>query len=294
MENKDRYIAIGKLVVIAVVVLVGLSYLSLLSGGDGQTKKLSGDSLVDQVIPEDGVALPVVWGDMGKQLVSTGAIDGDRFQSMYSQRGQFSDEYRDLLLGENSGQLRITRENAGYLLNLLWAFGLANKNPILDSGEMVDPRYGGAGNFASTGGWSIAVGDAMDHYSKHTLVVLTDDQQALVDKISRGVYRPCCGNSTHFPDCNHGMAMLGLLELMASQGASEEDMWAAALAVNAYWFPDTYLTIATYMQDKGVTWGKVDPVEVLGFDYSSAQGFSRIAAQVTPVDGQKVGGSCSV
>ena len=42
------------------------------------------------------------------------------------------------------------------------------------------------------------------------------------------VYRPCCDNATHFPDCNHGMAMLGLLELMAAQGASEEEMFAAA------------------------------------------------------------------
>ena len=87
----------------------------------------------------------------------------------------------------------------------------------------------------------------MDHYNRHIFFKLTPEQQALVDKVSRGIYRPCCNNSTHFPDCNHGMAMLGFLELMASQGVSEQDMWKAALAVNSYWFPDTYINIATYI-----------------------------------------------
>ena len=58
----------------------------------------------------------------------------------------------------------------------------------------------------------------MNHYSMHRFIVLTPEQQALVEKVSKGIYRPCCGNSVYFPDCNHGMAMLGLLELMASQG----------------------------------------------------------------------------
>ena len=67
-------------------------------------------------------------------------------------RGAFTDEYKNLLFGQNDGKLKITNENAGYLLNLFWALGLANKNPILDTGEMANPAYGGAQNFASTGG----------------------------------------------------------------------------------------------------------------------------------------------
>src|SRR3989338_1454430 len=141
---------------------------------------------------------------------------------------------------------------------------------------MMDPRYGGAGNFASTGGWTLAKGDAMEHYNMHALIALTAEQQKLVDKVSRGIFRPCCGNSTHFPDCNHGMAMLGLLELMASQGVSEEDMWKTALTVNSYWFPDTYLTIASYMKNKGVEWKNVNPQEILGVNYSGAAGFQNI------------------
>jgi len=134
----------------------------------------------------------------------------------------------------------------------------------------------------------------MDHYSQHTFFTLTTEQQALVDKVSRGIYRPCCGNSTHFPDCNHGMAMLGLLELMASQGVSEPDMWKTALAVNSYWFPDTYLTIATYMKNKGVDWQNVNPQEMLGINYSSAQGYAQISSQVLKPQEQRGGGGCDV
>lgn len=249
--------------------------------------------LEEKVLPSRGVRLPTRWGDLGAKLVSVGAIDAERFEAMYEERGVFTDEYRNLLLGENDGELIINKDNAGFLLNLFWALGLANKNPILDSGEMQDPRYGGAANFASTGGWTLAMGDAMNHYSRHPLVILSPEQQALVDKVSRGIYRPCCGNSTHFPDCNHGMAMLGLLELMASQGVGEQDMWKAALAVNSYWFPDTYLTIAMYMESKGIDWEDVQPQEILGIDYSSAQGYQQVVARMQPKE-RKSSGSCGV
>ena len=243
-----------------------------------------GETLVSElekkVLPSQGVTLPVVWGNLGAQLVNSGAIDADKFKAIYEQRGAFTDEYKNLLLGENNGKIKITNENSGYILNLFWALGLANKNPILEEGEMMNPAYGGAGNFASTGGWSLAQGNTMDHYSRHKFFDLTSEQQALVDKVSRGIYRPCCGNPTSFPDCNHGMAMLGLLELMASQGVSEQDMWKTALAVNSYWFPDTYLTIATYMKDKGIDWKDVNPQEILGINYSSAQGYKNIVSQV--------------
>ncbi len=232
------------------------------------------------VLPSEGVVLPVVWGNLGKKLTDTGIIDETKFKAIYEQRGTFTDEYKNLLLADNNGKIKITKDNAGYTLNLFWALGLANKNSILETGEMMNPAYGGAGNFASTGGWTLAKGNTMDHYSQHKLFDLTPEQQALVNKISKGIYRPCCNNSTYFPDCNHGMAMLGLLELMASQGVSEQDMWKTALIVNSYWFPDTYLTIATYMKGKGIDWKDVNPQEMLGINYSSAQGYKNIASQV--------------
>jgi len=122
-------------------------------------------------------------------------------------------------------------------LNMLWAFGLANKNEILENGPMMDPKYGGADNFASIGGWTLAKGSAMDHYSHHEMLKLTPEQQKKVKRTSKNIYRPCCNNPAYFPDCNHGMAMLGALEIMASQGASEREMYRIAEDLNKQWFP---------------------------------------------------------
>ena len=257
-------------------------------------QNVSVSALEEAVLPSVGVILPVSWGDLGAKLVSVGAIDEVRFKALYDERGQFPEEYKSLLVGNNADKLKITKDNAGYLLNLFWALGLASRNPVLDSGEMMNKAYGGAGNFASTGGWTMAQGNPMDHYSRHKFFNLTPEQQALVEKVSKGIYRPCCNNSTHFPDCNHGMAMLGLLELMASQGASEQEMWKAALAVNSYWFPDTYLTIATYMKNKSVEWKDVKPEEILGINYSSGSGYAKIVSQVSKPEQQQGGGGCSV
>src|SRR3989344_5536846 len=152
-------------------------------------------AIEEAVLPAKGVRLPVVWGDMGARLVEAGAIDPIALKQVYEARGPFPEEYEQLLSGNKNGTLTITPDNAGYLLNLLWAFGLANKNPILeDVSEMMNPGYGGAGNFASTGGWTVAKGNAMGHYNMHALVTLSPEQQALVDRVSRNIYRPCCGN----------------------------------------------------------------------------------------------------
>lgn len=258
------------------------------------TQNASVSALEEAVLPKAHVILPVAWGDLGAKLVNAGVIDGEKFKALYEGRGQFTNQYENLLYGIDNGKLTITEDNAGYLLNLFWALGLASKNEILEKGEMADPKYGGAGNFASTGGWTIVEGKVMDHYSRHIFFGLTPEQQALVDKVSRGIYRPCCGNSTHFPDCNHGMAMLGLLELMASQGVSEQDMWKTALTVNSYWFPDAYITIAAYMESKGVPWKDVNPQEILSASYSSAQGYAKIAALVTRPQQQRGGSGCGV
>lgn len=247
----------------------------------------------EKIIPKEGIVLPARWGDLGVRMTSAGVIDKIKFEEMYAKRGGLNNEEKKLLEGLDNGNLKITRENSGFVLNLLWALGLGNKNEILESGPMSDKKYGGPGNFASTGGWTLAQGSSMNHYSKHRFIVLTPEQQALVEKVSKGIFRPCCGNSTHFPDCNHGMAMLGLLELMASQGVSEDEMYKTALAVNSYWFPDTYITIAKYLNSQGKDWSGAVPKEILGFDYSSGAGFQKVRSKVEN-SGVGGGGSCGV
>lgn len=267
-----------------------------------KAEKILEENYSQNIIPENGVVLPVKWGDLGAKMTSAGVIDKIKFEEMYAGRGGLSEEERKLLEGLDNGYLKITPENSGLVLNLLWALGLGNKNEILENGPMTDKKYGGAGRFASTGGWTLAEGDpderygagAMNHYSKHRFMVLTPEQQALVEKVSKGIYRPCCGNSVYFPDCNHGMAMLGLLELMASQGADEEQMYKTALVANSYWFPDTYLTIAKYLKSQGKDWSMADPKEILGYDYSSGPGYQKLLQKIENPEIKGGGGGCSV
>jgi len=240
----------------------------------------------------EGIVLPARWGDLGAKMASAGVIDTKKFEEVYANRDGLNNEAKALLYGEQNGNLKITSENSGIILNLLWALGLGAKNNILEAGPMA--QYGDIGNFASTGGWTIAKGGAMDHYSKHIFFKLTPEQQALVEKTSQNIYRPCCNNPTHFPDCNHGMAMLGLLELLASQGANEKQMYQTALQMNSLWFPEEYSTIARYLASKNQTLSSVDPKEILGRDSSSASGFRRISALVPQTGSQGSGGGCGV
>ena len=296
VKKKKDYLLPGSIVIAGLLISGSWMYDSTLQylkpSGEVQDQKAI-QKLQESVVPTSGAVIPVRWGDLGIQLVETGVIDKTAWDKLNKSRGGVPEEVNKFFSDMGSQQFVITPYNAQYLLNILWALGLGNKNEILEKGEMADKKYGGVDKFASTGGWSLAKGKAMDHYSKHSFVALTPSQQELVEKVSKGIYRPCCGNSTHFPDCNHGMAMLGLLELMASQGISEKDMYKYALQVNAYWFPDTYLTIARYFEKKGIKWDKVKPQEALGANFSSASGYQRILAEVEPVQGQK-GGSCGV
>ncbi len=250
-------------------------------------------ALEEKIGPSNGVVIPIQWKGFGKMMIEAGVIDQQKFEELYNDRGGLDQNSKDLLTSGADQQLVINRNNSGAILNLLWAFGLGNKSDILEQGPMQDPKYGGAGNFASTGGWTIAKGDAMDHYSMHKFITLSTEQKQLVEKVSRGIFRPCCGNSTYFPDCNHGMAMLGLLEIMAAQGATEEQMYKTALAVNSYWFPETYMNIAKFLEGKGIDWNVIDPKEILGASFSSAQGYQQILSQVNPVQ-RKSSGGCGV
>src|SRR3989304_6041912 len=136
-------------------------------------------------------------------------------------RGEpISNPQMEILTKGSAEEIVITGENAHFLLNFFWAVGLANKNSILTEGPMVQNSDGQIERFASTGGWTLATKSVTGLYASMDLIPLTPEQQARVEEVASAVYRPCCNNPTIFPDCNHGMAMLGLLELLDSQDAS--------------------------------------------------------------------------
>jgi hypothetical protein len=245
-----------------------------------------------QVIPQAGYTTSLRWGDIGKKLVDSGAIDKDKFRQIHKSKIDGGDDL-DILDGNSDKSIAINENNSRLVVNLLWALGLVNKSKVLDEGPMVEDRSK-LGNFASTGGWTLGKKSAVELYGSQEIISLTPEQQELVKKIAANVFRPCCGNSTAFPDCNHGMAALAYVELAVAAGLPEKQIYKDILALNSFWFPDTYIEMAVYFQkQQGTTWDKVDPKVALSKDYSSAQGAARINQAVQGVPGiQSRSGSC--
>jgi hypothetical protein len=108
-------------------------------------------------------------------------------------------------------------------------------------------------------------------------VTLNGEQQQHLERVAGTIYRPCCNNATLFPDCNHGMALLGLLELMAAQGASETQMYDAAKYVSALWFPEQMAEVATYtkVHDKA-DFAAANGAQLLDKDHFSGSGFQSL------------------
>lgn len=240
--------------------------------------EIDSQTIIDQINPSSGYEIKAVYGDIGPKLLEVGAIDFEKMRSLYERAGQPLTEEQIKILKEGSNErIKITPENSYFLLNFLWAFGLANKNPILDEGPMMQYGKDEIGNFASTGGWTLGTKKATELYSKTEIVRLTSEQQKTLEDFAFNSYRPCCSNPTGFPDCNHGMAALALGEIMASQGAAVEEIFEAFKYVNAFWFPQNYFDIATYFKAKeGKDWKDIDSRQISSKDYSTPQGWGKV------------------
>lgn len=194
-------------------------------------------------------ALPVSYSTLGPQLVKAGAIDLRAFTALYANSGNpLSAQQQAILTKGSSAPIIIDHANSHFLLNLFWAVGLANRNAILLEGPIQDNGPERVEYFASTGGWTLASKPVTAIFASLPLIQLSPEQQLRLETVAKAVYRPCCGNSTAFPDCNHGMAMLGLLELMAANDASEDEMFEAAKYVSAFWFPSQMIEAAAYFK----------------------------------------------
>jgi hypothetical protein len=260
-------------------------------------------SLPEQVNPPEGFALNARFGDMGYQLVQAGVIDFDKFTALYERSGTpLTPEQLKIFAPEGSdAPVVITRDNAYFLLNLFWAFGLANENPILTEGTIATYGNGRIGDFASTGGWTIASQPLEVFFAKSRLAPLTPEQQARLQRVAENTYRPCCGNSTAFPDCNHGMALLGVLELLAANDATEDELYEAAKYFSAFWFPNQAFDVATYfMVTEERDFADVDPRVMVSEQFFSGRGWSQVKGWMDANIGQTGqisgggGGGCGV
>lgn len=239
------------------------------------------------LFPAGGHKSKIALKDAVLKMVEGGVIDPVKFAAVYEQRGGLPPDLAGVLESPSETPIALTEANANIYLNLLWPLGLSNtmvaneKSPI--NGENLH-------NFAATGGWTLAKeGRGGDYFNKIAAVPLTPEQEAMVVSIAENVFRPCCGNSTFFQDCNHGSALLGLLQLGAAQGLTEQELYGEALAFNTYWFPDNYAQTALYFKiASGVNWTDVEPQVILSRAYSSGAGWRQNIA--TPLAQLQQGG----
>ncbi len=245
---------------------------------EASTNELSPSALWEQVNPEQGFTINAKFGNIGKRLIEDGVINFGMFKAVYDRAG--APLTPDQLKIFNEGldkKITINRENSYFLLNFFWALGLANKNPILEEGEITKYGKDEIASFASTGGWTIAAKPVMEIFSKSEIITLNEEQQARLLEVASNSYRPCCGNSTAFPDCNHGMAMLGMLQLLAANDASLDEMFEAVKYFNGFWFPREYVDLAVYFKIvEGLDFADIDARTIVGIQFSSAFGWSRV------------------
>lgn len=290
------YCKTGRMSGEAITTMRKLGYTNVrhVSGGMDAWQK-TGGKLVDlsmvekDVLPGEGIELSIAWGDIGPRLMALGVIDEAKFK----QAVKLTPEQEEILTKGSDKRIVIDATNGQFIVDMLWALGLAQKSIVYEEGPMGKEYKKEAGNFASTGGWSLARGEAMGYLNRFDLIPLTPEQQKKVGEIAQNVYRPCCGNSTWFPDCNHGMAALAIIELLVAGNVDEATIYRKLLGFNSFWFADSYLYVATYFARQGIPWSEVDTKAVLGKEYSSAQGAQDIAKKVGQLPNRPTrGGSC--
>lgn len=224
------------------------------------------DAIVEEVTPAKGFATNVRWGDVVSKMVATGALDPQKLETILTkQYGQeMKPEWRAVLAGEDVN-LEINNENAVFMMYMLWTLGKHNQNQILSDSPIA--KYFNK--------YDIGVGRV--GYGDTPILSLTAGEQAVAKKVAENAYRPCCGNATASPDCSHGFAALGLIELMASQGMSEAEMFDTFVKFNSFWFPETYIKDALYFRSvRGEKWSEADKKLIAGVEYSSISGAYKV------------------
>ncbi|MEM5815331.1 MAG: hypothetical protein QXD89_02495 [Candidatus Aenigmatarchaeota archaeon] len=249
--------------------------------------------IVNQVLPSQGFQTRLILGDVVKKMIDCGVIDLEKMKKLYN--GKIP-EYVQKAIEGNPEPIIINQETANYLLNLFWPLGLSNKtefNKNIPFSEKDLPYL------ASTGGWWLGKEEnGAVYFNKCEIIKLTKEQEDLVYKVAQNTFRPCCDNSTFAQDCNHGSALLGALELAASQGYNEDELYKLALQLNSFWFPQNYIETAIYFKVfENKDWQNVDPKLIMSRDYSSISGWMQnVHKKVAELNLPQVqqGGSCGL
>ena len=226
------------------------------------------------VLPPAGYPSRIALNDSIVRLVRRGVLDRDKFLALRRQAGKTTDEFDDLLSEPSERPILLTRQNAGDYVNLLWPVGLANHIEGNADSPLFTVRLP---TFASTAGWTLGKKEeGSPYFNGFPIVRMTTTEEALAIQVAKSIFRPCCDNSTFYQDCNHGSALFGLLQLGASQGLGEADLYREALAFNSFWFPDYYVRTALYFKiARKQAWNEVDPKEIMGKEFSALSSWQR-------------------
>jgi hypothetical protein len=157
-------------------------------------------ALTKAVNPSDGIKLPVIYGQVGPKLIETGAIDLSHLQRGYQENGQIlSDQELEILTHGSQKSISVKRQNAAFLVQIFWAIGLTNRNPILEQGSI---RADGVilEEISSIHGWKLSQKTAIELFSKGNIVSLSPDQQSRVEEVAMAIYLPCCDNPALFAE----------------------------------------------------------------------------------------------
>ncbi len=242
---------------------------------------------IDEVIPRRGANTSIVFGDAIRRLVAAGALDPDKYRAVLAAQGRLPAWVEQLFAAPSASPIVLSQENAPYLLHLLWPLGLSTRAGFNQQSPIRTVRLP---SFASTAGWTLGrANNGYIYFDQVDAVRLTHAQEATALEVATTTFRPCCDNSTFFQDCNHGSALLGLIELGASQGASLDHLYRVARVANSFWFPSQYAMTAMYFAYfQQQPWPTVSPRLALGPDYSSASGWQRNVADA--LAGRKASG----
>ena len=266
------------------------------------TRTLSGNIsasiLFAQVTPQTGYTLSFKWGGSIKKLVDAGALNVSNLTIILNNSHQpLTLSEKEILNGTYTGYIQFNSTNTEFVQIVLWGLGINNNNTIITKGPIINAStpYADSINanstlkqrlnqnvtsqwvashyFASTGGYG-PIGKLQ--MGMLNVINLTPLEQGEMYDVATHSYRPCCDNPTAFPDCNHGAAALGLIELLASQGANQTQMFSAVRYFYQYQFPQQYAEIAAYFDSQGMNYSQVNSGVVMGFNFSSYSGFSNV------------------
>ena len=227
--------------------------------------------VIDLVTPRAGIPTGIVFGDSIQRLIAAGVIDPDEFRALTNELPVWVER---VLRGPSDDPIVFNGQTAPHLVNLLWPLGLANRAGFNEKSRLVTPLIP---NYASTGGWTLGrEQNGYVYFNQIDAIHMTVEQEASVLDVATSTFRPCCDNSTFFQDCNHGSALLGLLQLAASQGVAIDGLYGVALAANSFWFPDYYVKTALYFSHfHRRSWDEVPARFILGAKFSSLTGWQR-------------------